>query len=195
MDIVGGGNLKAARAEVHLHVVVLNHRDFPVDKGDEDLLAPQPVMAFVARIDADGGIGHDGLRAGCGYYKELVRGVAVAVRDEIPQMIEMALGILVDDFVVTYCGKGLGVPVDHAHALVNPAFLVEIHEGVDYGVAEGGLHGEAGAVPVAGASKLAELLQDNASVLLFPFPGVPQELLTADILLLYALGLELCHHL
>ena len=100
-----------------------------------------------------------------------------------------------DDFVVADGGEGLGVPVHHAHAFVDPTFLIEVHEGVDHGFAQFGLHGEAGAVPVAGAAQLLELLQDDAAVLFFPLPGVLEEFLSADVFLGDAHALELGHHL
>ena len=109
-------------------------------------------MALVLGIHANGGIRHDGFRAGGGNDQVLVRGIAVAVGNKVFQVIEMALGVLVDDFVVAHGGEGLRIPVHHAYAFVNPAFLVEVHKGVNHGLAQGGLHGEAGAVPVTGAT-------------------------------------------
>ena len=94
-----------------------------------------------------------------------------------------ALGVLVDDFVVTHGREGLGVPVHHPDTLVDPTFAVEIDEGVDNRLGKSRFHREAGAVPVAGAAQLAELLQDDAAVLLLPFPGVLEEFLAADVLL------------
>ena len=152
-------------------------------------------MTLVFRINAYCSIGHDGFRTGGGNCEEFVRGIAVAVGNDVAQMIEMALGILVDNLVVRNRRKCHRVPVDHAYALVNPAFLVEIHEGVDNGLAQFRLHGEAGAVPVAGCAKLTQLLKDNAAVLFFPLPSVLKELLTADILLADTLGCQLCHNL
>ena len=119
VHVVRRGHLQAAGTEVHLHVIVLDHGDFPVDQRNQDLLAAQPVMTFVIRIHADGGIGHDGLRTGRGNDQELVRGITVSVGNEITEVIEMALGVLVDDFVVTHGREGLGVPVHHPDALVD----------------------------------------------------------------------------
>ena len=195
VDVVGGRNLEAAGTEVHLHVIVLDDGDLPVNQGDEHLLAIEPEVAFVLGVHADGGIGHDGLRTGGGNYQELVRGIAVAVRDEVAEMVEMALGVLVDYLIVRNGGEGHGIPVNHAYALVNPAFLVEIDESVDDGFRELRLHSEACAVPVAGTAKLSELLQDNAAVLFLPLPGMTQELFPADVFLGDALGLELGNHL
>ena len=152
VDVVCGGNLKATGTEVHLHVIVLNHGDFAVNERNEHLLALEPEMALVLGIHANGGIRHDGFRTGGGNDQVLVRGIAVSVGNKVFQVIEMALGVLVDDFVVAHGGEGLRIPVHHAYAFVNPAFLIKINKGVDYGLAQRGFHGEAGAVPVTGAT-------------------------------------------
>ena len=52
-----------------------------------------------------------------------------------------------------------------------------------------------GAVPVAGGTETAELLQDDAAVLVRPVPGVAQELVAGQIGLLDALLCQLIHHL
>ena len=191
VHVVRRGHLQAAGTEVHLHVIVLDHGDFPVDQRDQDLLAAQPVMALVVRVHADGGVGHDGFRTGRRDHEELVRGIAVAVGNVITEVVEMALGVLVDDFVVTHGREGLGVPVHHPDALVDPALAVEIHEGIDNSLGQSRFHRETGAVPVAGATQFAELLQDDPAVFLLPFPGVLEEFLAADVLLGDAHGLEL----
>ncbi len=194
VHVVRRRHLQAAGTEVHLHVIVLDHRDLPVDERDEHLLAFQPEMPLVLRIHADGGIGHDGLRTRGGNDQELVRGLAVAVGDVVFQVIEMALGVFVFHFVVTHGRERFGIPVHHADALVDPSFLVEIDKGIDNGLAQGRFHGEAGAVPIAGAAEFAQLLQDNAAMLFLPLPSVFEEFLAADIFFVDPLGLELGHH-
>ncbi len=107
----------------------------------------------------------------------------------------MALGILVDDLVVTHGREGLGVPVHHPDALVDPSLAVEIHEGVDNRLGQSRFHREAGAVPVAGGAEFPELFQDDAAVFLLPFPGVLEEFLAGEVVLGDAHRLELRHHL
>ena len=126
--VVSGRDLEAARTEVHLHIVVLDHRDLPVDLWDKDLLATQPVMTLIGGVHADGGIRHDGLGTRGGDHEILVGGVALPVGDVVFQVIEMALGVLVDHLVVADGRQGYRIPVDHTHAAVDPAFLVEVAE-------------------------------------------------------------------
>ena len=191
MDIVRRSHLQAAGTEIHFDVVVFDHGDLPVDQRDQHLLAAQPVVALVSRIDTDGGIRHDRLRTGGRDDQVFVRRIARTVGNEIAQVVEMALGILVDDLVVTDGGQGHRVPVDHAYAAVDHALPVEMHEGGDDRVGQGRLHRELGPVPVAAGAQFAQLLQDDPAVLFLPLPGVLEELLTRQILLGDALGLQL----
>ena len=188
-------DLEAAGTEIHLDIVVLDDGYLLVDERDKDFLALHPEMALVIGVDADGGIGHDGLRTRRGHHDVFVGRIAVTVGDEVAHVVEMALGVLVDDLVVTDGGVALRVPVDHSHSPVDPSLLVEIHEGVDDGLGELRLHGEAGAVPVAGSAELAQLLEYDASVLLLPLPGILEELLSGKRLLGDAHALELGHNL
>ena len=79
MGVVCRRNLKAACSEVHFHIVVLYHRYLSVDQRDEHLFAMQAEMPFVLGIDADGSIGHNSFRTGCGYYQIIVGGIAFSV--------------------------------------------------------------------------------------------------------------------
>ena len=152
-------------------------------------------MALVIRVHADGGIGHDGLRTGGCDHEILVGGIPLPVGDIVTEMIEMALGVLVDDFVVTHGGQGLGIPVDHPDPLVDPSLLVEIDERIDNRLGKSRFHGKTGTVPVAGGPEFPKLFQDDAAVLLLPFPGVFQELLAREVVLGDAHRLEFRHHL
>ena len=152
------------------------------------------VVALVIRVDANGSIRHYGFRTGGRDDDILVRGLSL-IADKISQVIELALCLLVDYFLVADCGLSYRIPVDHSHASVNHSFLVEVHEGVDNGFAKFRLHGEACAVPVAGCSQLPELLEYDSAVLFLPFPGFFQELLPCKGRFLYPPFLEPCHNL
>ena len=143
-------------------------------------------MALGGRVDADGGVSHNGLRTGCGDYQIVVGRIALTVRDIVLQVVEMTFGVAVDDLVIRDCCEGNRIPVDHPHSPVDHSLLVEMAECGDYGIRESRLHSEAGAVPVAGCAELAELLENDASVLLLPFPGILEEFLTAEVFLLDA---------
>ena len=195
VDIVRRSHLQASGTKVHLYVIILNHRDFPVDQRDQDFLSAQPVMALVVRIDADGGIGHDGFRTGGRDHEELVSGISFPVGNIIPQMIEVALGVLMDHFIVADGSKRFRVPVDHPDALVNPALLVEVNKRIDHRLGQSRFHRKARPVPVTGSAQFPQLVQNDSAMLLFPCPGMLQELFPGQVVLGNALGLQLGHDL
>ena len=190
VDVVGGGHFQAARSEIHFDITVFDDGDLLVDEGDEHFLAFQPVVAFVGRVDTDGGIRHNRFRTGGGHDDVFVGRISLAVGDEIAHMVEFARGVAVDDFFVADGGQSFRVPVDHTDAFVDVSFLIEIDEGIDDGFAQVGVHRELGAVPVATGAEFAQLAEDNTAVLFLPFPGVFEEFLAGEVFLADAFGLE-----
>ena len=87
------------------------------------------------------------------------------------------------------------IPVDHTEAAVNQPFLIQIAEHFRHRLGAEWVHRECGAVPVAGATQLAKLLQDDTAVVVSPVPGMLQELLTSKVGFLYALSSQLGNHL
>ena len=77
-----------------------------------------------------------------------------------------------DHFIVAQGRQGFRVPVDHADTTVNQAFVIQVHEGTDDAFRANVIHGERGAFPVAGAAEAAQLLEDDATVLVGPVPSV-----------------------
>ena len=195
VGVVGRGHLEAAGSEVHFDIFVLDDRYLLVYQRNKHLLAFEPAVPFVVRIDADCRIRHYCLRTGGGNDYIFVGRIALSVGNEIAHVVELACGVAVYDLVVADCSVAFRIPVDHTHSPVDPTFFVEIYEGVDHGLGEFRLHREAGAVPVAGGAELAQLLQYDSTVLFFPFPGIFQELLAAEVFLFDAHSLELGNHL
>ena len=98
-------------------------------------------------------------------------------------------------FLVRECGLRLGVPVDHAHTSVDESFAVEVDKDVDDALRTLLVHGESRAVPVARGTDAAQLLQDDAAVLLGPVPSVLEEFVARQVALLHALLGQAVHHL
>ncbi len=175
VDVVGGGDLQGAGAELAVHILVHDDGHHAAHAGHDDALALEPRVALVLGMDAYGGVAHDGLGTGGGHHD-----VAVLALHIVAQVEQLAVAFLVDDLLVADGGEGLGVPVDHAHAAVDEPLVVEVVEYADHALVAHIVHGERGAVPVAAGAQLAELLQDDAAVLLLPFPRVLQEVLARE---------------
>ena len=202
-------HLQATRTELDVYIAVFNHRDFAAHKRHNDPFTLKPLVFGVGRVDAHRHVAHDGLRARSGH-----NGVASALvlmhhiafghrfggsggvfTHIILHVIKLGVLVLVDHFLV---GKGrleLGVPVDHAHAAIDQAFPVKVHEHVDDALGTLIVHSECRAVPVARGTNLAQLFKNDAAVFVGPVPGVFEKLLTCEVFLLYAALGQAVEHL
>ena len=81
-------------------------------------------------------------------------------------------------------------PVDDVVAFVDQALVVEGGEDLDYGLGQAFIHGEALAVPVAGAAQAFELVDDLAAGLLPPGPDPLDEFFAAQLVTIVTLGLQ-----
>ena len=170
-------DLHGARAEVLFDVIVCDQLDFAIDDRQDQLLADLARVAFIRRIDRDGRIAHQRLRT--------CRGdddVAAAVRIRIAEMPQMAFLFLVDDLFVREGRAAFRAPVDDAVAFVDQTLVVQADEAFLDGGGKAFVHRETLALPVAGRSEGAQLLDDLAAVLLLPGPDAFQKLLASKII-------------
>jgi hypothetical protein len=93
------------------------------------------------------------------------------------EVVKRAILLLHLHFLVAQGGEGGGAPVHHALSAVDESLLVEVHKHARRRVVR--VHGEAFAAPVARRAQLLELLDDDAAVLVLPFPDLLQKLLAA----------------
>ena len=149
IDIMSRSHLEAACSEIHGHIAVFYDRYLLVDERDKNLLSLKVMITLILRIDTDGSIGHDGLRTGCRDDYVLVGRIAVSVRDEVSQMVELADGILMNHLLVAHCRKTYRIPVDHTDTSVYISLIIEVYESVDHSLAQFRIHRELGPVPVA----------------------------------------------
>ncbi len=185
VDVVGGSNLQGAGTELAVHVFVHDDGHHATHAGHDDFLALEPLVALVLGVHAHGGVAHDGLGTGGGNDDVVLSGYTgisgnSGVFNIVAEVEQFAMAFLVDDLLVADGCQGLGVPVDHAHAAVDEAFVVEVHEDADDALVAHLVHSECRAVPVAACTQFAQLFQDDAAVLLFPFPGVFHEFVAAE---------------
>ena len=107
----------------------------------------------------------------------------------------MALLLFIDHLLGRKGGECLRIPVHHAESAIDEPLVVEIDKHLDHTLTALFIHGEGRTVPVAAGTQTAQLLQDDATVLVRPVPGMLQELLTGQVTLLDAFACELLHHL
>ncbi len=184
VHIMRGRYFQAARTETDFHITVFNNRDDAPYTRYDDVLAAQPLVLLLLWVDANGNIAEDSLGAGGSHYG--IVGTCLGVhhtrfRHFVAQVVEFAVLVVVDHLLVAEGGLALGVPVHHTQSAVDKSFLIQVAEYVDNGFGAGLVHRERGAVPVAGATEFAELLQDDSSVFVRPVPCVFEELLAREV--------------
>ena len=208
---MGGSHLQTARSELDFHIAVFDDTDFPTYQRHDHFAAAQPLVLWVLRVDAHGRIAHDGFRT-CRCHNGVVAFLVlvddVALLNELGLVVEIlqsynivlqveqvTVFLLVDHFLIGESREGLGVPVHHAQTAIDVALAVEVDKHLDDTGRALLIHCESGAVPIARGAQPAQLLQDDAAVLVGPLPGVLQKLVARQVMLFDALFGQLSHHL
>ena len=189
VHVVGWGDLEATRSEFAVDVFVLDDGDPPTAERHLGSLAVEAGETLVVGVDTDGGVTEDGFGS-CGGDDEVP-----SAFDLVAQVVDLALLLLVNDFLIAQRRERHWIPVHHAHAAVNQPLLVQIDERVHDPFIVLFVHREPRAVPIAARPQLLELLQDDAAVLVGPRPSVLHERVAAQIALLNALLAQSLHHL
>ena len=158
-EIIGGGRREIGRG--------LFARGGNLIRGDTD-------FAFLQRHAMRG----VGIRFGIVSGRDGKSGV---VDQLVLHIIERALLLGRDHFLVGERGERAGAPVHHAQAAIDEALVVELHENFLHGAGVVGVEREAFARPVARCADLAELLRDDAAEFVLPFPDAGDEFIAAEI--------------
>ena len=192
VHIVSRCHLQTTCTELNIHVIILNDGDYTVYQRHDNLLPLQPLVLRVVGVDTHGRITHDCLRTGRSHDGIASFGITLHL---VAQVVEFAVLLFVDNLLVTEGSQRLGVPVHHAYTAVDEPLVVEVTENLDDTFATCLVHREGRTVPVARSTQLAQLLQNDASVFVRPFPSMFQELLTREVSLLDTLLCQFVHHL
>ena len=171
VGVVGGRDLHHARSELAVDEVVGDDRDAAVDQRQDDVAADEVAVAVVGGVDGDGGVAEHRLGAGGGDHGE----PAGHPLDGVAHVPQLALLVGVLHLVVGQGGPAAHAPVDEVVAAVDEALAVEAAEHGAHGARESVVQREALAAPVARAAHALELVDDDASVLVAPFPDPLEE--------------------
>ena len=186
VEVVGGRDLHAARAEFAVHVAVGDDGDRAAGERQDEFLADQRSVALVLWIDGDGLVAEKRFGTGRGN-DDAFRAVGGRIAD-LPH-VAVFLGAF--DFKVGDGGLKLRVPVDEAVAAVDEAFLIKTNEGFNHDLGELFVHREVGAVPVDAVADAAHLVENRAARELLPFPDFFNELFARQGLVVNALLFKL----
>ena len=123
VEIVGGCDLEAPRAEGRIDVRVGDDRDRALGEGQAHGLADEMAVALVLGVHCHGGIAQHRFRARGGHHD-----VPRTVLQRVTQVPEMAVFLLALHFEVGHGDEQHGVPVDETLTAVDQALCVEAHE-------------------------------------------------------------------
>ena len=189
--VVGGSNLHTACTELFIYIFIRYHRDLTVRQRKFQHFSNDILVALIGRIHGHGGITQQSLRAGSSDLH-----IASVFSDNwVIDMPEKAILILVLNLCVRQRGLAYRTPVDDTAALIDPSFFVQAHKHFFHGFGTALVHGKPLSVPIRGSSQLVQLIDDAAAVLLFPFPGILQELFPTDLMLIDSLLFQHISHL
>ena len=208
VNVVGGGYLEASRSEFDVHVAVLDNGDGAVHQRHYHFLAPQPLVFGVGGVYTHCRVAHDGFgtcRCHDGVATAFVVGGdnlafvacgagAVVVGNVVAEVEQFAVFVFKYNFLVAEGGEGFWVPVYHTYPAVYQSFVVKVHESVNHAARAYVVHGEGGAVPVAGGAEAFQLFKDDAAVFVGPVPSMFEEFLTSDVVFLDTLLCQFVHH-
>ena len=181
INIVSGSHLKATSTKLDIYIFIFNNRDATTNDGHNDVLAFEPFILGVIRIDTHGRIAHDGFGASSCNYCITTFSITFYL---IAEVIKFRIFFLIHNFLVRECGLSSGVPVYHAHTTINQSLIVEVNKNLDNAFRALIVHGESGAIPVARRTYTAQLLKDDTTMFFGPFPSVLQEFFTGKVGLL-----------
>ena len=217
VHIVSRCHLQTARTKLDVHITVFYHRNNTIHQRHNHLVASQPLVLRVFRIDTHSRVTHDGLRTRGGNHSIIALGILMndvallfqcldrhlaAHRSQVLwvshiifQMIQVALLITIDHLLRREHRLCLWIPVHHTETTIDQSLLVEVHKHLQHTLAALRIHREGSSVPVARSTQMTQLLQNDAAVLVRPSPCMLEELLTREVALLDALFSEAVHHL
>ena len=132
------------------------------------MLTFEPLVLFLFGVDTNGYIAEDGLRTR-GSHDGVFAGLLGYF---VAKGIEFVMLVVIDYLLVGQGCLTLRVPVHHTQTAVDEAFLVQVAEHFDDGFGARLIHREGCPVPVARATELAQLFEDDTSVLVCPVPRV-----------------------
>ena len=167
VGIVGGGDLQAACAEIHLNVFVFDDGNLAADQRNDDALPLEVGVLRIVGVDTHRRVAHDCLGARCRH-----NGVALFSDNMIAKIIKLRMFVAVNDLGVAQGRARLRVPVNHPDSFIYKPFAVEVDKDAHNRAVALRIHGESRALPVTRCAELLELLENDSAMLLFPCPGV-----------------------
>ena len=148
VNVVCGRHLQASSTKLYVYISVFNNRYHAVYQWHHHLMSAQPLVFGVFRVNAHGGIAHDGFGSSGGHHgivssvgilvQHLAigacghHGVSVGIGHIVAQVKQVAFLFTINHLLGREHGLCLRVPVYHAQSAVDKAFFVEVDKHLQY---------------------------------------------------------------
>ncbi len=119
IEVVGGSDFDATRAELRINVIIGNNGNDALRQGQVNGLANQVAIPIIVRVHRYRSITQHGFRSRCGDNQ-----MTLATAKGVAQMPQGAGLFFLDHFKVGYCRQELWVPINQTMASVYQALLV-----------------------------------------------------------------------
>ena len=164
VGVVCRRDLHRARTEAHFHVVVRNHGNLPIGKGQIHLFAYDVCVLFVVRIDRHRRVAEHGFRS-----RRCDDHISASVYVGVFQMPQVARLFFVFHFRVGQRRAATGTPMRHTVAFIDQSFFVQVDEYFSDRFTALLVHRERFSRPVATRTEMFQLFDDPSAVDAFPF--------------------------
>ena len=124
VEIMRGGDLHHASAELLVHIVVGDDGNFAIAQRQFYFLADKMFVTLVLRMHHYGHVAQHGFRAGGGDGE-----VARTIRERVMDVPHKAVFFFLHHFQVGHRGVQFWIPVHQALAAIDQALVVEAHKG------------------------------------------------------------------
>ncbi len=105
-----------------------------------------------------------------------------AVQERILNIIQLGLFLFVFDLDIREDRPAVGAAVDQVIVPVDQPFVIEVDKNAPHRVGESFVQSKPFPCPVQRGPELLQLVDDDASILIFPIPGDLHELVASDLL-------------
>mmetsp|Transcript_4317 Transcript_4317/g.13038 ORF Transcript_4317/g.13038 Transcript_4317/m.13038 type:complete len:389 (-) Transcript_4317:621-1787(-) len=183
VHIVAGSDLERAGPKLHVHVLIRDDGDPPVEDGHDTFPSHEVLETIVLRVYADCRIPENSLWAGGGdrHIRALTLCLQVScIRDRISESVQTNLFFTGLHLEVANSCLQVRAPVDHVLPSVYESLLVQCAERLCHRVREAVVECEALTRPVAARPETTQLLRDVAPLLPFPLPDSLHKLVPSE---------------
>ena len=203
VKVMRAGDLDAAGAEIAIHKIICDDRDFAITQWQVHHLADEMFVALVLRMNSQRAVGEHRLWASGGdVHADHRFAVCIelrAVRKRVQDVPHETVALDRFNFKIGHGGLQHRIPMHQAFAAINQPLFEQRDERFDHAFRHVRIHREVTLIalgivskaPVRGRAETTHLLRDGGAGRLLPFPHAFGEFFATEIVPRLAFGLQL----